>query len=90
MQTSIKERSDLASYPQISMLLYHIVTVAQAGGMSEDRARMVYDEIHSHFINMQGEAFWLLREELIRMLVTPDESFDSSDGEGSDFSNRFN
>lgn len=87
---SIQEKGDLASYPQISMLIFQIVSVAQAGGMTEARAKKVYDEIHGHFINMQGGAFWPLRDELIRMLVTPDKSFDSSDGQDSGFSNRFN
>jgi len=89
MKKSINERDDLASYPHISTLLYQVLSVAQAGGMTEVRATEIYDEIHSHFVNIQGEAFWPLRDDLIRILVTPDESYESSEGGGFSCSDRF-
>ena len=89
MKKNIQERDDLARYPQIITMIYEILTVAQAGGMTEDRAEMIYDEIIGNFANMQGQAFWPMRDELIRILSTPDKSFDSSDGENDHF-NRLN
>ena len=90
MQTNIHERENLASYPQISTLIFQLLSVAQAGGMTERRAEKIYDEIHGHFVNMQGEAFWPLRDDLIRLLLTPDDSFESSDEEGVRSPNRWN
>ena len=89
MKSDIQEREDLARYPQLSTMIYKILTVAQAGGMAEDRAEMIYDEIHGHFANMEGQAFRPLRDDLIRVLSTPDKSFESSDGEDGHF-NRWN
>lgn len=85
MKSKIKERDDLASYPQISTTIFQLLTVAQAGGMTEERAEMIYDEIHSHFKNMQGSAFWPLRDELIHILSTPDKAFESQHGEDGHF-----
>jgi len=73
----------------MSTLIYQILSVAQAGGMTEDQAKNLYDQIHSHYANLQGSAFWALREDLIRILVTPDASFESSEGEDISFSDRF-
>ena len=89
MKKEIQERDELASYPQISTMIYQILTVAQGGGMTEDRAGMIYDEIYGHFANMDGLAFWPLRDDLIRVLSTPDKSFESSDEEDGNF-NRWN
>ena len=85
MKTNIQERDDLARYPQIITMIYEILTVAQAGGMTVDRAEMIYDEILGNFANMQGRAFWPMRDELISILSTL-PSFDSSDGENDHFS----
>ena len=90
MKTSINERDDLASYPHISILIYQVLSVAQAGGMTEVRATEIYDEMHSHFVNIQGQAFWPLRDDLIRILVTPDESYEPAEGGGFSRSDRFN
>ena len=90
MQTNIHERENLASYPQISTLIFQLLSVAQAGGMTERRAERIYDEIHGHFVNMQGEAFWPFRDDLIRLLLTPDDSFEFSDEEGVRSPNRWN
>lgn len=89
MKKEIQERDELASYPQISTMIYQILAVAQAGGMTENRAEMIYDEIHDHFTNMQGCAFWPLRDELIQTLSTPDKVFESQHGEDGN-SNRWN
>lgn len=89
MKSDIQERDSLASYPQIITMIYQILTVAQAGGMTEGRAEIIYDEILGNFANMQGQAFWPLRDELILILSTPDKSFESSDGEDGHF-NRWN
>lgn len=85
MRTDIQERDDLARYPQISTLIYQILAVAQAGGMTQDRAEMIYDEIHRHFANMDGQAFWPLRDDLIHILSTPDKDFGSQKGEDGPF-----
>lgn len=90
MKPTIKERDDLASYPQVSLLIYQLLSVAQAGGMTESKAKKIYDEIHGHFSTMQGAAFWPLRDELTRSLIAPDKSFHSSDGEDFNFSDRMN
>jgi hypothetical protein len=89
MKTKIKERDDLASYPQISTMIYQMLTVAQAGGLTEERAEMIYNEIHRNFKNMQGAAFWPLRDDLIHILSTPDKAFKSQNGEDGHF-NRWN
>ena len=89
MKKEIQERDDLACYPQISTMIFQLLTVAQAGAMTEERMRMIYDEIHDHFTNMQGCAFWPLRDELIQTLSTPDKFFESQHGEDWNF-NRWN
>lgn len=90
MKPTIELQNDLASYPQVNLFVYQLLTAAQAGGMTEPRATKLYDEIHMHFANLQGAAFWHFRDGLIRVLVMPDEAFDSSDGEDFDFSDRMN
>ena len=42
MKPTIKERDDLASYPQVSLLIYQLLSVAQAGGMTEAKAKKIY------------------------------------------------
>jgi len=46
---------------------------------------MIYDEIHRHFANMDGQAFWPLRDDLIHILSTPDKDFGSQKGEDGPF-----
>ena len=85
MRKNIHKRDNLASYLQISVMIYQLLTVAQAGGRTLDRSQNIYDEILGHFANMQGSAFWPLRDELIRILSTPDIAFGSQNGEDEHF-----
>jgi hypothetical protein len=90
MNPNIHQQENLASYPQINTLIFQLLSVAQAGGMTERRAEKIYEEIHGHFINMQGETFWPLRDDLMRILVTPDASFAACDEGDIRSPNRWN
>lgn len=79
MKPTVQLQNDLASYAQVSVLIYQLLSAAQAGGMTESLARKLYDEIHEYFANIPGAAFWSVREELIRVLMLPDEAFISLD-----------
>lgn len=74
MEPSIQLQDDLASYPQVNLFIYQLLTAAQVGGLTESRARELDSEIHGYFANIQGDLFWTFREEMIRVLVTPDKS----------------
>jgi hypothetical protein len=79
MKPSMKLQDDLASYPQVKLFIYHLLSVAQAGGMTKPRAKKLYDEIHEHFSNIQGDVFWSFRDGLIHVLTMHDEDFDLLD-----------
>ena len=74
MEPSIQLQDDLASYPQVNLFIYQLLTAAQVGGLTESRARELDSEIHGYFANIQGDLFWTFREEMIRVLVTPDKA----------------
>jgi hypothetical protein len=75
----IQKQDYLSQYRQISILIYHILAVAQAGGLSEKRMKTIYTQVLDAYSEMKGEAFWLFRDEIIRLLVTPDSHFDSEE-----------
>ena len=83
MKQPIKQCEYLALYPQIAMLIYTLVDAAQVGGMSESRSKNIYNGILGCLMNIDGRAFWPLRDELIRILQMPDRFFDSPDDERS-------
>lgn len=83
MKPPIKQCEYLALYPQIALLIYILVDAAQAGDMSESRSKKIYNEILGCLMNIDGRAFWPLRDELIRILQMPDSFFDSPDNESS-------
>lgn len=78
----IEQREYLSQFPQISTLIFHILSVAQAGDLPERAAQKTYKQILDGYSKLDGEAFWLFRDELIRILVTPDSHF----GAGGDLS----
>lgn len=47
--------------------------------MTEIMASTFYDDIHGYLGNILGAAFLSVREELIRVLMLPDEAFISLD-----------
>jgi hypothetical protein len=78
----IAQREYLSQYPQISLLVFHVLEVAQAGGMTEKKAESLYKQILDCLSELKGDAFWLFRDELIRILVTPDSQF-ADDGKSA-------
>ena len=79
MKPTVQLQHDLASYAQVSLLIYQLLSAAQAGGMTESMASTFFDDIQGYFGNIPGAAFWSVREELIRVLMLPDEAFTSLD-----------
>ena len=79
MKPTIRSQRNLALYPQMSYFIFRLLSVALDGGMSEPRARKLYDEILECFANIDGTNFWPFREELIGILKGPDKSFDLPD-----------
>jgi hypothetical protein len=75
----IVTKDRLAEYSQISTAIFHVLDVAQAGGLSEKQAKTIYRKIMDAYSTLNGEAFWLFKDELIRILVTPDASFSGSE-----------
>ena len=72
----IAEQDSLSQYRQICCVVFHMLEVAQAGGMSKKQAERTYHQLLNSYSTMKGSAFWLFREEIIRLLVTPDSDFD--------------
>jgi hypothetical protein len=77
--THIPDQDRLSQYQQVSTAIYHMLSVAQAGGLSEKRAQKIYHEIMDAYSTMNGSAFWPFRDEIIRVLVTPDSQFPDKD-----------
>jgi hypothetical protein len=76
MKPPISERSSLAQYPQVALLLERIVTVSQAGGMSDQESTALWNQVMGYLSEIDGSAFWTFRDEVIRLLVTPDHEFE--------------
>ena len=73
MEPPISERPSLAHYPQIAFLLERIITVSRAGGMSDEESTALWDQVMGYLSEIDGSAFWTFRDEVIRLLVTPDD-----------------
>src|SRR5579871_4040660 len=73
----IQHKERLSQYKQISVMVFHLLSVAQAGGLAEKQAEATFYSIMDAFSTLNGDAFWVFRDELIRILVTPD-TFSSS------------
>ena len=84
MKPTTPLQDNLASCSQVSVLTYLLLSATQSGGMTEARAKELYDEIHGHFSNVQGGVYWSFRDELIHLLTMQDEDFDFMD-ERDDF-----
>lgn len=50
-----------------------MLSVAMAGGLNEQRAKKMYYEILDAYSSLDGEAFWLFRDEIISILVASDD-----------------
>ncbi len=61
-------------------MIGHVITVARAGGLSEKKAESIYKQILDAYSTLNGDAFWLFKDEIIRLLVTPDSQFDAGEG----------
>lgn len=81
MKQEKQPQNSLASCPQLSLLIYLLLSAAQSGGMDESRAKELYDEIHGNFSKIKGEMFWSFRDELIHVLMMYDEEFNRVNGE---------
>lgn len=68
----IERRHSLACYSQIHLLVGHLMTFARAGRMGEQVAIQIEERLLSSFRNLRGDAFFLLRDHLIGMLVRDD------------------
>jgi hypothetical protein len=77
MEPPISERPTLAQYPQVAFLLERIVTVSQAGGMSDDESTALWNQVMGCLDEIDGSAFWTFRDEVIRLLVMPDDAIES-------------
>lgn len=77
----IASRKRLSQYQQISTVIFHILSVAGAGGMKEKQAQDYYKGILDAYSELNGDAFWIFRDEIIRLLVTPDSMYEDSTGE---------
>lgn len=69
----IQEQEHLSQYAQVSTLVYHLLSIAIAGGLPEHEAGKMYDKILGSYSNIDGEAFWLMRDEIISILVASDD-----------------
>lgn len=76
MEPPISERPSLARYPQVALLLERIITVSRAGGMSEDECSPLWDQVMGYLDEVDGSCFWTFRDEVIRLLVTPDDALE--------------
>ena len=76
----IAQKQKLAQYQQISTFVHHALNVAIAGGMKEKKAKECYKEIMDSYCKLNGEAFWLFRDEIIKCLISGDSSFNESGG----------
>lgn len=74
MKPPISERPSLAQYPQVAFLLERIITVSRAGGMSDEESTSLWELVMGYLSEIDGSAFWTFRDEVIRLLVTPDEA----------------
>lgn len=90
MKRIIKEKESLSDYPQIGLLIFQILNAARAAGMTDAEGEKTYQRLLDLYGDLPGALFWQLRDELIRILVTPDEIFESPSGEGQHFTDRFN
>lgn len=59
----------LAEDKRISTVIYQILTVAQAGGMSEVRAKEIYYEIITYYSELKDEVAEELIDELINIIT---------------------
>ena len=66
----IAQKQKLAQYQQISTFVHHALNVAIAGGMKEKKAKECYKEIMDSYCKLNGEAFWLFRDEIIKCLIS--------------------
>ena len=79
--THIKPRERLSMYPQISTMMAHILkNVAGAGGLADEQGEAIYNHVMDSFATLNGDAFWGFRDEIIRMLATPDKEMDAAYG----------
>ena len=69
----IQEQERLSQYSQVSTLVYHILSIAGAGGLPENQAKQIYHEILDAYSTLNGDSFWLMRDELFSILVASDE-----------------
>ena len=76
MKPPISDRPSLAQYPQVALVLERIVTVSQAGGMSDEESTALWELVMGYLSEIDGSAFWIFRDEVIRLLVTPDEAIE--------------
>lgn len=82
----ISEKKKLAQYQQISTFVFHVLNVAVAGGMKEKQAKQYYKNIMDAYCGLKGEAFWLLRDEIIKCLISSDAEFkESESGKNLDY-----
>lgn len=75
----IQEKEHLSQYAQVSTLVYHMLSVAAAGGLDEHRTKQIYSEILEAYSTLRGDAFWLFRDEIISVLVATDEQIEAKE-----------
>ena len=60
--------STLASQDTVSAFVYQMLTIASAGGMSETRAKELYEEIMECYAHLDGSALECFRSDFLRIL----------------------
>ena len=78
----IEPREFFGDYPQILNAILQIVTIARAGGMTEERHIEIGQEILAAYGNLRGEAFYPLRDGLIQILLSDDLDSESESNSG--------
>lgn len=68
----IEKRELLSDYPQILNAVIEFLTIARAGGMTEERFYEIGGEILAAYGNLRGDSFYGLRDGLIRILTMND------------------
>ncbi len=80
----IEKRELLSDYPQILDVVIQMLTIARAGGMTEERFYEIGREILAAYGNLRGDSFYALRDGLIQILTSDDYSFEEKKPRGLD------
>lgn len=76
----IRPRASLGQYPQIAVVVLQILKAAAAGSnRPEADVERVYTAIMSGLDELRGDKFFEFRDELVRILGSPDRLLEEAD-----------